>query len=189
MQTIGSLSGALANHGNSQYGRLFQRFYNKKRIFLEIFLELRNRYAHGALQDDKNYSEIINKNMDYLIDILQGLNFLIQLLLVRADNLRFIEDKYLHQVRLCMGDNYNFSRTEIALHFPLECDKFYLLKEDYALLLHPLIIEQRCQMCGQQEIFLYNRIEQNNVSYLSYRCGHQFETAQYTQEIIELLGI
>ena len=88
-----------------------------------------------------------------------------------------------------MGDNPNFLWKELSLPATLECDKFWLVEGKTALLLYPLVIEHRCEECGGQEIFFYNRLTQENVSYLSYNCGHRLETAQYVEELKALLGI
>ena len=189
VKAVGCLGGALTGRGSSYYGRWFQRFCGRNHELLDIFLKLRNRYAHGALQEGRDYTEIIEERLGDLVTLFSGLRFLTQVMLMQVDTLKFVEGRFVHQARLYMGDNPNFPWQEISLPVPLECDKFWLIDRETALLLHPLIIKRRCQECGSQEIFFYNRLAQDNALYLSYNCGHQFETAQYVNELKALLGI
>ena len=185
---IGRFSGALTGRGKSYYGRHFQRFYSRNCDSLNAFLELRNMYAHGALQNGESYTEIVEERIGELDNLFKELEFLTQTMFIRVENLKSIEGRFVHQARLYMGDNPNFPWKKVTLPVPLECDKLLLINGEVALLLHPFIVEERCEECGSKEIFFYNRLTQENVSYLSYNCGHRFETSRYRDGLATLLG-
>lgn len=189
LNIIERLSGALASQRDSYYGRRFQRFYGRNRDRLDAFLDLRNEYAHGALQEDEDYTNIVERYIEDLITLLSNLRFMTQAMLVSVDSLKAVKNDLVHRVRVCMGDNPKFARKEISLSIPLECDKLWLITEKNTLSLYPLIVDRRCKECGMQTIFFYNSLEQENAVYLSYNCGHHFKTAQYVEDLKAVLGV
>lgn len=189
-QALSRLSGTLAAlGGKSHFGRLFQRFYNRNSSRLERFIELRNRFAHGALENSEAYSQALTKHIDDLAQLFRELSFLGESWLVWVENLKYQEKKYIHRARLCIGDNPNFRWVEFAMHLPLECGHLWIVKDGGAVPMYPFVLLARCERCGQDEIFLYNRRSGENLEYLSYVSGHLLLTRQHRGKMVELLGL
>jgi len=189
-QALSRLSGALAALGGKRhFGRLFQRFYNHNSSRLERFVELRNRFAHGALENDEAYSQSLIEHMDNLALLFRELSFLGESWLVWVENLKYQEEKYIHRARLCIGDNPNFRWVEFAMHLPLECGHLWVVKDGEAIPMHPLVLLARCERCKQDEIFFYNRRSGEDFEYLSYVSGHLLLARRHRGEMVELLGL
>jgi hypothetical protein len=157
---------------------------------IERLITLRNQVAHGALRNDEAYyRQQLVESDGLLVTVLQGLAFLSDVRLIRADNLRRQGAQYVHRARLYRGDNPNFPWVDIYLQFPLDCDKILAIYRDIVLLLHPLLVAERCPECGQEELFLYQRLDGEEVTYHAFSSGHTLITAKNRADIANLLGI
>ena len=187
---LNRLIGISGSIGKTQVGSKLQRFLNESGDAIQYLIDLRNREAHGALRADKDYyRQQLTEAEVRLIAVLKGLSFLADISLIQVDNLRRQGDKYLHRARLYRGDNPNFPWIEFTLHFPLECDKLLVIYHQNALILHPLLVVERCPVCGQKELFLYQRLDNDELVYHSFSSGHPLHTIKLRAEIANLLGI
>jgi hypothetical protein len=185
------LTGVSGSLGKTSIGRQLHRFLGgKSGKAIERLIELRNQMAHSAQRaDEAYYRQQLAEAESWLFAIMEGLTFLADVNLIQVNNLRKQEQQYLHQARLYRGDNPTFPWIDIELPFSLECGKLLIIHHDSVLTAHPLLVVERCPECGQEELFLYQRIEGDELFYHSFFTGHNLPTAKHRADIAALLGI
>lgn len=185
------LTGVSGSLGKTSIGRQLHRFLGgESGKAIERLIELRNQMAHSAQRaDEAYYRQQLAEAESWLAVIVGELTFLGDLMLIRVDNLRRRGDRYLHQARLYRGDNPGFPWIYIDLHSPLDCGKLLIIHHGVVLTVHPLLVVERCPECGQEELFLYQRLDGDELTYHAFSSGHTLVTAKYRAEIADLLGI
>jgi hypothetical protein len=183
------VSGLCSSLKDRVYGRRFQRLYGRQEVCLEDFRQLRNQWAHGATLSEDEYNQILARFGPEMTQLLTGLRLLQETRLVQVENLRFIDDRYLHLARVYVGDNPNFPREQIEWGKPLPSERMLLLYQEDALPLYPLLVCELCPECRQSELFIYQKVEDDQVGYLSYYTGHRLSTSRHRQAVREMLGV
>jgi len=183
------LPGLCASLGKSEYAPKLQRLYTQEVDRLGAFLELRNTFAHGAIRDDRDYAEALERYDLDIRHLLSQLDFLAQVRLVRVKDLKMRDGHFIHLARLYVGDNPNFPWGHITLDAPLECEQVLLLKGADVLSLHPLLVVETCPACKQEELFFYQKLEDDHMSYISYHTDHRLITDRYRTDFQQATGL
>ena len=185
------LTGVSGSLGKTRIGTQLHRLLSENSgKAIKCLIELRNQMAHSAQRaDEAYYQQQLTEAESWLVAIMEGLTFLEDVKLIRVDNLRRRGDQYLHQARLYRGDNPSFPWVYVDLPFPLDCGKLLIIHYGDVLTVHPLLVVERCPECGQEELFLYQRLNGNELLYHSFFTGHNLPTAKHRTEIADLLGI
>ena len=184
LERLTGLSGSL---GRTPIGRPLQRLLQGERgAAVQRLRDLRNQVAHQALPSTF-YDEQLAPAQKDLLTVLIGLDFLAETVLFRPLNLRRLGDDYLHLVRRYQGDNPLFNEEEWNLTIALSCDRVWFSQGQIALALFPFLVAEPCPVCGHEELFIYQRFDDNLV-YHNFASGHSLITARYRSVVAELLG-
>lgn len=188
LMSLPRLAGALSAR-QDRLGRLFQRFSNANSENLESLGKLRNRFAHGTLEDPAFYETAWRERVGQLAKVFQGLDFLREFQLIWIEGIKRQGTQFIHKVRVCMGDHPNFPWKDFSAESAFECNWLWSVAENYAIPMHPLLVLSRCEQCGQKELFLYNRWDGQKAVYLCPISGHRLITDRYANGLDMLLGL
>lgn len=184
------LPGVCNSLGATFYSRRLQSIYNKERDRLNKLRILRNQtLGHGATGSEQDLLAIIAHYTPEVERVIASLHFLTDAHLVQVKDMQKQDGLFNHRVRVYTGDNPNFPWRQIHFAEPLECGKMLLIRQTNALQLYPLIVTAPCPQCTQMEIFIYQKIQNSEVEYLSYDSGHRLLTTQYRQAIQDVIGV
>jgi len=183
------LPGLCSALGKSYYARKLQSLYVQEHSRLAAFSQLRNAFSHGAIRSEQAYAEMVERYQDDIRHFLSSLDFLAETRLVRVRDLRVKGKRFIHRARMYMGDNPNFPWKQIVLDSPLECEQVLILHSSGVLSLHPFLVVEICPECGQEELFIYQRLEDDHMSFLSYYSDHRLVTAQYREDFRQATGL
>lgn len=183
------LPGLCASLGKSHYAPKLQRIYIQEASRLAALHNLRNIFAHGAIRGERDYAEMLEQFDLEIRHLLSQLEFLAQARLVRVKDLKMKDGRFIHQARIYVGDNPNFPWEYITLDAPLECEKMLLLKGSDVLSLHPLLVVETCSTCKQEELFFYQKLEDDHMSYISYHTDHRLVTDRYRADFQQMTGL
>lgn len=157
---------------------------------VQSLLQLRNQLAHSALRSDPGfYVRQLTDAEAQLNQVLAALDFLGDLQLVRVTKLQRQGNSYLHEARLYRGDNPNFPYTDLTLFRALDSGRMYVIYNTTQLAIHPLLIAERCPECGQEEVFLYQGVNSDDVLYHCLGTGHSLTSTACRTELKTLFGI
>lgn len=186
LERLTGLSGSL---GRTPLGSQLQRLLqDESGAAIQRLEKLRNQVAHQA-HPPGFYEEHLAPAEKDLLTVLTGLNFLAGTVLFQPLNLRRLGDGYLHLVRCYQGDNPLFTEEQWSLTIPLSCDRLWFSQGDRLLALFPFLLAERCPVCGHDEVFTYQRLDDdNNLIYHNFASGHSLTTAQYRSAFTELFG-
>ena len=166
-------------------------FKGKNRNLMAAFIEIRDtKWGHGSKLPAIDCDGLIKECNDIIHSLLEDLNFLTSFLLCRLINLRVIKNQYIYKLIDCAGSNPKLFPSEKTFKSILPCEEMILLNlpdENYQSL-HPFIVLDKCEQCGQPEIFVFSRYYKNEIHYLSYKTGHQFSTGIYNDTFFKLIG-
>jgi hypothetical protein len=185
------LTGVSGSLGKTRIGTQLHRLLSgESGKAIECLIELRNQMAHSAQRaDEAYYRQQLAEAESWLVAIMDRLAFLADVKLIQVDNLRRQGNQYLHRARLYQGDNPNFPWVDIELPFSLDCGKILIVYHNNVLTLHPLLVVEHCPECRQEELFLYQRLDGNELTYHAFSSGHTLITAKHRAVIADLLGI
>jgi hypothetical protein len=185
---LNRLTGLSGSLGRTFVGsRLHRLIHGESGAAVEHLRDLRNQVAHQA-QPPVFYEKHLASAQTDLLPVLTGLAFLAEATLFQPLNLRRDGDRYLHVVRCYQGDNPIFTEEQRDLTIPLDCDRLWFSQGDRVLALFPFLLAERCPVCGHEEVFVYQRLHDDNLIYHNFASGHSLITATYRSAIAELLG-
>lgn len=184
LERLTGLSGSL---GRTPIGsRLHRLLHGERGAAVQRLRDLRNQVAHQA-QPSTFYTENLAPAQADLLTVLTGLDFLMEADLFQSLSLKRQGNRYVHIIRHYRGDNPIFMEANWVLTIPLECDKIWFGQGDRFLSLFPFLIAERCPVCGQEELFTYQRYD-NNLLYHNFASGHSLITAEYQPAFADLFG-
>ncbi len=116
--------------------------------------------------------------------LLSGLGFLRDYVVVYVDEVR-IRDGETELVGP-VSDGRDFELQQLQTE-PLRDKRLYLMRQvegrvQFALDLSPYQLYRPCQVCGQESVFLFNKLARQAVHYSSWRCGHSLRVSDPTGE-------
>jgi CheY-like chemotaxis protein len=143
---------------------------------VDSFVPLRNEWiGHGGMRPDHEYERMIDKWNDPLMELLSAASIFSvwQFFVVRSTRL-LAGGRYLHTVINLKGHNPKFLVTELELPLNCEADKVYVWDATRGTLLSldPFISVMMCDHCSQETVFVYDRLDRDEVLYLDYANGH-----------------
>jgi CheY-like chemotaxis protein len=153
-----------------------QIFSASRRSTVDSFVRIRNEWiGHGVTRPDHEYKQIIDKWNDPLMELLNAASIFSvwQFFVVRSTRL-LSGERYLHTVVTLKGHNPKFLVEQVELPVNCEADKVYVwdAPRNALLSLDPFIAVTVCDQCGQESVFVYDKLERNEVLYLDYANGH-----------------
>ncbi len=185
LERLTGLSGSL---GRTLIGSRLHRLLQKESgEAVQRLRDLRNQMAHQA-QSATFYTEQLPPAQADLLTVLANLDFLTETVLFQPLNMRRHGNEYFYAVRCYQGDNPLFTEEQWRLTIPLDCDKLWLSQGNRLLALFPLLHAERCPECGHDEVFTYQRLEDDNLIYHNFASGHSWTTARYRAEFADLFG-
>lgn len=185
LERLTGLSGSL---GRTVIGRQLHRLmHGESGVAMRRLRDLRNEMAHQA-KPSTFYEERLPGAHADLLTVLIGLNFLAETVLFQPLGLKRHGDEYLHLVRRYQGDNPLFIEERWSLTIPLDCDRLWLGQGKRALALFPLLLAERCPVCGYDEVFIYQSFGDDNLIYHNFSSGHTLTSGRYRSAVAELFG-
>ena len=182
------LTGLSSSLGETLIGRQLQRLLeDESGTAIQRLRELRNQVAHQA-QPPAFYEEHLPPAHADLLAVLTALDFLAETVLFQPVNIEKHKDGYSHVILRYQGDNPLFTREKWVLTKPRDCDKIWFSHSNGALALFPFLIAEQCPACGHHELFVYQRLADDNLIYHNFASGHSLTTARYRPVFADLLG-
>jgi hypothetical protein len=185
LERLTGLSGSL---GRTLIGsQLHRLIHGESGAAMRRLRDLRNELAHQA-KPPAFYAEQSAAAHADLLTVLTGLDFLAETALFQPLNLQRRGDEYLHLVRRYQGDNPLFTEGRWSLTIPLDCDRLWFSQGNRVLALFPLLLAERCPECGHDEVFTYQRLEDDNLIYHNFASGHSLPTVHSRTAFTDLFG-
>jgi DNA-binding response OmpR family regulator len=157
----------------------------------EGLVSLRNRYeGHGAKLPDWEYKRLVDQHLLQAVSFVEAMEPALRGRLVCVTSMKYVDRKFIHQTRECMGNNRNFSAAVITTDFPLASDQLWVIDEDRGcyLPLHPFLVMGRAMPYGMEGIMYYDKVlDKSQVAYLDYEFGQSFETTTPASELGDIL--
>jgi hypothetical protein len=154
-------------------------------------VSLRNRYeGHGAKLPDWEYERLVDQHLLQAVSFVEAMEPVLRGQLVCVTGMKYVDGKFIHQARECMGNNRSFSAAVITTDFPLASDQLWVIDEDRGcyLPLHPLLVMARAMPYGVEGVMYYDKVlDKSQVAYLDYEFGRWFETTEFASEINNIL--
>lgn len=153
-----------------------QLFSGSRRSTVDAFVRLRNEWiGHGVTRPDHDYKQMIEKWNDPLMELLNAASIFSvwQFFVVRSTRL-LAGERYLHTIVNLKGHNPKFLVEHLELPVNCEADKVYVwdAARNTLLSLDPFIAVMVCDHCSQEAVFVYDKLDRDEVLYLDYANGH-----------------
>jgi hypothetical protein len=166
--------------------KLIQRFGE----FLQRVVDQRNQIAHDGPQSDDLNHELINEFDEQLTTFLEAICSIHEgYYLVCPQKIVKREGKFVHQCKKYHGDTAVFPNIELMLNLALSCEHLWLIGREHVLNLHPFLIVESASDNLSEEIWLYQTVEEEFVSYKSYGTGRTIDLSEYLENIQKRLGV
>lgn len=153
-----------------------QIFVGSRRSAVDSIVKIRNEWlGHGVTRSDHEYTKMIDKWNDPLMELLNAATIFSvwQFFVVKSTRL-LAGTRYLHTIVNLKGHNPKFLVQELELPVNCEADKVYVwdAARNALLSLDPFITVMECDHCSQQTVFVYDKLDRDEVLYLDYANGH-----------------
>jgi two-component system, response regulator, stage 0 sporulation protein F len=166
-----------------------QIFAVERKATVDSLIQLRNRFGHGVTRSDHEYQQMIDKWSAPVLELLNAARMFAAWQFFVVKSTRKIAGRYLHTIVNLRGHNPRFLHEELELPIECEADKVYVWDAVGSLLcLHPFIAIFVCDLCNQETIFVYDKLDRNSVLYLDYANGHpstQIESYRAVKNMLE----
>ncbi len=167
-----------------------QQLMKSHKDFLRKINDERNRFAHDGPQPEEVCKDLIANYHtplhEFLAD-LQQKHRSCRLIKVREIVKRGFE--FVHKFTLYQGDSIYFPQLEINLPVTLDGGQLWLLGGSFPLDVHPLMLAQVATGNLAEEIWLYQGVENEIVSYKSYGAGRTLDTKEFRKDVKLTLGV
>ncbi|MBI4583713.1 MAG: protein kinase [Planctomycetes bacterium] len=150
---------------------------------LDRLLEWRNRWAHsgavpqvGAFRKD-------------LFSFLSRIQLIHRSTLFCPMSSRISGQLHIFNSTLLVGDNTGFGEVECRSNVPLETGQVHLYSNERRelLSLHPLVLFERCDQCGERHLFTFDRPHGHKIVFRSIPGGHEKSSGEYYLLLEQLL--
>ena len=169
--------------------------------FFELLGTYRNKLAHGARLNTYTKERVANILMPALRELFVQLAPLADYRLVYISEVKLAVGAvrrgprhYDHVFTYLVGDRPRVSRVPKTLSEDQTVDpkQLYLLakNEDFQpiLSLHPFLIFQYCDRCSNEQAYVLNMSRENDLTYLSYQCAHQFSVTGLLNDLLMVIN-
>ncbi len=169
--------------------------------FFELLGSYRNKLAHGARLNSYTKERVANILMPAMRELFVLLAPLADYRLVYISEVKLAVGPirhgprhYDHVLTYLVGDRQRVSRVPKTLDEDQTVDpkQLYLLakNEDFhpILSLHPFLIYQYCDRCSNEQAYVLNMSRENDLTYLSYQCAHQFSVTGLLNDLLMVIN-
>ena len=169
--------------------------------FFELLGSYRNKLAHGARLNSYTKERVANILMPAMRELFVLLAPLADYRLVYISEVKLAVGPvrrgprhYDHVFTYLVGDRPRVSRVPKTLSEEETVDpkQLYLLakKEEFQpiLSLHPFLIFQYCDRCSNEQAYVLNMSRENDLTYLSYQCAHQFSVTGLLNDLLLVIN-
>lgn len=127
--------------------------------------------GHGSFLGERKINELLPKHNENLKSLKTNLISLFSSFeLIQAKTIKYQEGVFNHEVKSIMGSSHFFKTKIIKLKIPMEYDQLYILHKgsERPIKLIPYIKFIRGPKTNNRVFYFYNRIDRNQIRYLSY---------------------
>jgi len=150
----------------------------------------RNRQAHLERRPASEVAQQSEEHQQHLDSVLEGVD------LLAAHTLVYVEDYVLNPAslertacfRLLQGSSTAFRREQRPVLTELARETMGLLTSEGEFYnLYPWVIREICPVCKRLEVFVFNRLEGHEVTYVAMETGHSHEKPELVDQWRRLL--
>ena len=127
--------------------------------------------GHGSFLGERKINELLSKHNENLKTLKTNLFSLFSSFeLIQAKTIKYQEGVFNHEVKSIMGSSYFFKTKIIKVKIPMEYDQLYILHKgsERPIKLIPYIKFIRGPKTNNKVFYFYNRIDRNQIRYMSY---------------------
>lgn len=153
--------------------------------------EQRNRTAHDGVPSKADCVKIISHLDIPLHKFLSRVNAISQeLYLIKVENMLKEKDVFVHHCTWYQGDTLTFPHKKLSLNVGLDSEQLWLAGDKLEpVRIHPLMIATR-ELKGQPEkVWLYQTVENGEVSYKCFGTGRTLDIERYRRDVGLILGV
>lgn len=145
---------------------------------LQEFVEIRNLSlrGHGGTLSEEEYALKVQQYFPKLEEFISSLTFLSKYQLVKTHSLEKEDDFYKIQATDLMGGVMPFAHKEIDSRRFVDVDTnrvIYFNSELDYLILDPFMVLEFCPTCQRNEVLLFDKFDNKNITYFGTESGHK----------------
>jgi hypothetical protein len=173
------------------YFKANRKMSDNARIIDDLISE-RNKMAHGGgPSTPRDCEQKVGEIQPKIDELLFNLSFLRDYDLLHLRYSKKEGDRFRHSVKACMGAFDQFESREITTDSTENANHMYLYhREQCSLLdLHPLLVfSDKFEGASAQELFFYNRAQDNRLNYMNFQSGHSFNDSEYCGDMDAIIA-